>query len=90
FLLHFLTDPDLIPGQINHTLAARTANSILHDAFVDENGRRWYDAWTRVTPWDVDSNLGLFIGDSGNASALLSLYAKNKGIKITTLPEFEA
>lgn len=90
FLLHFLTDPDLIPGQINHTLAARTANSILHDAFVDENGRRWYDAWTRVTPWDVDSNLGLFVGDSGNASALLSLYAKNKGIKISTLPEFEA
>ena len=59
-------------------------------AFVDENGRRWYDAWTRVTQWDVDSNLGLFVGDSGNASALLSLYAKNKGIKISTLPEFEA
>ena len=89
FLLHFLTDSDLIPGGINQALAARTANDILHDAFVDEKGRRWYDAWTRVTPWDVDSNLGLFIGDAGNASALLSLYAKNKGIKITTLPEFE-
>jgi hypothetical protein len=74
---------------VNVTLAARTANTILHDAYVDDNGRRWYDAWTRVKPWDVDSNLGLFIGDAGNASALLSLYAKNKGIKITALPEFE-
>lgn len=88
-LLHFLTEPELVPGQTNISLAARTANTILHDAYEDENGRRWYDAWTRVKPWDVDSNLGLFIGDAGNASALLSLYAKNKGIKITTLPEFE-
>ena len=89
FLLHFITEPELVPGQVNISLAARTANTILHDAYVDDNGRRWYDAWTRVKPWDVDSNLGLFVGDAGNASALLSLYAKNKGIKITTLPEFE-
>jgi len=89
FLLHFLTEPELVPNEVNVALAARTANVILHDAYVDENGRRWYDAWTRVKPWDVDSNLGLFIGDAGNASALLSLYAKSKGIKITTLPEFE-
>ena len=89
FLLHFLTDSELVPDHVNVSLSARTANTILHDAYVDEKGRRWYDAWTRVKPWDVDSNLGLYIGDAGNASALLSLYAKNKGIKITTLPEFE-
>ena len=88
-LLHFSRNRDILTGNINITLARRTANKLVSDAYVDNRGRRWYDAWTRVKPWDVDSNLGLYIGDAGIASALLSLYASIKGIKITEIPEFE-
>ena len=88
-LLHFSRNRDILTGNINITLARRTANKLVSDAYVDNRGRRWYDAWTRVKPWDVDSNLGLYIGDAGNASSLLSLYASIKGIKITEIPEFE-
>lgn len=87
-LLHFISTDELLPGNANISLARRTANKLINDAYIDEQGRRWYDAWTRVKPWDVDSNLGLYIGDAGNASALLSLYASIKEIKLTELPEF--
>ena len=69
--------------------ARRTADKTIADAYKDEDGYRWYNAWTRIKPWDVDAHLGLFIGAAGSASALLSLYAKLKDIKITELPEFE-
>ena len=87
-LLHFISTDEILPGNANITLARRTANKLINDAYKDEQGRRWYDAWTRVKPWDVDSNLGLYIGDAGNASALLSLYASIKEINLTELPEF--
>ena len=88
-LLHFFRNTDGLTGNAGITLARRTANKLVNDAYVDGNGRRWYDAWTRVKPWDVDSNLGLYVGDSGNASALLTLYAQIRGLDITQLPEFE-
>ena len=68
--------------------ATEVANKLISDAFKDKNGTRWYNAWTRVIPWNVDAHIGLYIGAAGSASTLLSLYALHKGIEITNIYEF--
>ena len=62
---------------------------ILQIKYTDSEGNRWYDAWTRVKPWDVDAHLGLFVGAAGNASALLSYYSDKTGKKITPVFEYQ-
>jgi len=38
---------------------------------LDGKGLRWYQAWTRVKPWEVTAETGYKIGAAGIGSALL-------------------
>lgn len=88
-LLHFIAGSKTADDREKYLqYANRTAVKLVNDAYKDVDGYRWYNAWTRVKPWDVDSHLGLFIGAAGSASALLSLYGELKGIEITPLFEY--
>lgn len=68
--------------------AEETAAILLGDSFAAENGRRWYSAWTRVKPQDVESYTGLYVGSAGCAAALLRLYAVKHQMKISDYFEF--
>ena len=87
-LLHFIDGIDTIGDEKYERLAKETARKLIGDAFKDDKGIRWYNAWTRVIPWNVDSHLGLYIGAAGSASALLSLYGKLENKEITSIVEF--
>lgn len=87
-LLHFVDGISTVGGAKYEELAKATARKLIGDAFRDEKGTRWYNAWTRVIPWNVDSHLGLYIGAAGSASALLSLYAKLEGKELTQIIEY--
>jgi len=86
-LLHFLKASDLNKEYLSY--AKRTANKTVGDAYKDKDGYRWYNAWTRIKPWDVDSHLGLFVGAAGSASALLSIYGKLENVDVTPLFEYQ-
>lgn len=87
-LLHFIDGITTVGGDKYESLAKETAAKLIGDAYRDEKGTRWYNAWTRVIPWNVDSHLGLYIGAAGSASALLSLYGKLENVEITPIIEF--
>ena len=86
-IYHFLTASDIDEKYL--TYAKKTASKSVSDAYKDDEGYRWYNAWTRLKPWDVDAHLGLYVGAAGSASALLAAYAKIEGIEITKLFEYE-
>lgn len=44
---------------------------ISRESDLDGKGYRWYQAWTRVTPWDVNAETGYKIGAAGIGAALL-------------------
>jgi hypothetical protein len=55
--------------------AKRVADQTISRATnLDGRGYRWYQAWTRVKPWEVTAETGYFIGGSGVGSALLHLH----------------
>lgn len=85
-LLHFTKASEYNDKYLEY--AKRTADKSISDSYRDKDGARWYNAWTRIKPWDVDAHLGLFVGAAGSASALLSLYGKLKGIDIAGLYEY--
>ena len=87
-LLHFIEGYKFTGDNKYQQYAKKIANKLIGDAFKDNRGTRWYNAWTRVIPWNVDSHLGLYIGAAGSASALLSLYAAIKGVEVTSIYEF--
>ncbi len=87
-LLHFLEGQTLTGNGDYDEVAGQIAYKLLNDAYKDADGSRWYDAWTRVKPWDVDAHLGLFVGAAGNASALLSYYAEKTGKSVTPIFEY--
>ncbi|MDD6293521.1 MAG: hypothetical protein PUA71_06810 [Eubacteriales bacterium] len=71
--------------------ARRTARVLISDSSVSDeepDKRKWYGAWTRTIPDKVVSYAGLYVGSAGCASALLSLYAVDKDIKLTQLFEY--
>ena len=72
----------------NMKLAKETAIKLIGDAFKDDKGVRWYNAWTRLIPWNVDAHLGLYMGATGSASALLSLYGKLENVAVTPIFEY--
>ena len=41
---------------------------------LDGKGYRWYQAWTRVKPWDVNAETGYKIGAAGIGAALLHVH----------------
>jgi hypothetical protein len=88
-LLHFISGYQLTGDEQYQSYGRLIADKLIGDSYRDERGTRWYNAWTRVIPWNVDSHLGLYIGAAGEASALLSLYAALEGKQISGLYEFQ-
>lgn len=87
-LLHFIDGYRTTGKEAYKQYAIKIADKLISDAFRDDKGTRWYNAWTRVIPWNVDAHLGLYIGATGSASALLSLYAVIENKEITPIFEF--
>ncbi|WP_158791963.1 lanthionine synthetase LanC family protein [Granulicella sp. L60] len=53
--------------------------ALSHQTNFDDKGYRWYQAWTRVKPWDVSAETGYSIGAAGVGSALLHSSLAQKG-----------
>jgi lantibiotic modifying enzyme len=52
--------------------ARRVADQLIsRETHLDGKGYRWYQAWTRVRPWEVNAETGYKIGASGIGSALV-------------------
>jgi len=87
-LLHFVDGYKLTKDVFYKETARKIADKLIGDAFRNKEGIRWYNAWTRVMPWNVDAHIGLYMGSAGAASALLSLYGALEGITIPQISEF--
>lgn len=60
--------------------AQRVARQVVSRATnLDGKGNRWYQAWTRVKPWEVNAETGFSIGASGIATALLHVHLAEQG-----------
>jgi lantibiotic modifying enzyme len=46
---------------------------------LDGKGTRWYQAWTRVRPWEVSAETGYSIGAAGVGAALLHVHLAQQG-----------
>jgi hypothetical protein len=46
---------------------------------LDGQGLRWYQAWTRVKPWEVNSETGYSIGAAGIGASLLHVHLAEQG-----------
>lgn len=46
---------------------------------LDGTGVRWYQAWTRVKPWEVSAETGYSIGAAGVGAALLHVHLAEQG-----------
>lgn len=69
-----------------HDFARRVADVLLAKGTrVDENGLRWYQAWTRVKPDEFDSETGYMIGAAGVGSAFLRFHLAELGHYDATL-----
>ena len=86
--LHFVDGYRLTGEKRYQQLAEKVADKLIGDAYKNAEGTRWYGAWTRVIPWNVDAYTGLYMGSAGGASALLSLYGTLTGKEITPIFEF--
>lgn len=86
--LHFIDGYKLTGDEKYKQLATAIADKLIGDAFKNDEGTRWYNAWTRVMPWNVDAHIGLYMGSAGAASALVSLYGVLAGKEITQIFEF--
>lgn len=86
--LHFIDGYKLTKEEKYKNLAEAIADKLIGDAYKNYEGTRWYNAWTRVMPWNVDAHIGLYMGAAGAASALVSLYGVLSGKEITPIFEF--
>jgi lantibiotic modifying enzyme len=60
--------------------AQRVARQLVSRATnLDGKGDRWYQAWTRVKPWEVSAETGYSIGASGVGAALLHVHLAEQG-----------
>ena len=60
--------------------AQRVAGQLAsHATNLDGKGDRWYQAWTRVKPWEVSAETGYSIGASGVGAALLHVHLAEQG-----------
>jgi len=63
-----------------YAFANRLADQTLsHQTDFDGKGARWYQAWTRVKPWDVSAETGYSIGAAGVGASLLHASLAQKG-----------
>ncbi len=83
-LIHFVKTAEVLLDNAYIDKAKLAANKLLGDSVNDEKGRRWYAAWTRKLPSFVETYTGLYDGAAGAGTALLHLYAHEKGIRIET------
>ena len=63
----------LVTGKNEYrSFARRVADQLISRATnLDGKGYRWYQAWTRVKPWEVNAETGYKIGAAGIGAALL-------------------
>lgn len=87
-LSHFVKTTEFLGDDSYLDEARITADKLLGDSWNDENGRRWYAAWTRKLPGLVETYTGLYDGAAGAGTSLLYLYAHDHGIKITDTFEY--
>jgi len=60
--------------------AQRVARQLVsRETNLDGKGNRWYQAWTRVTPWEVNAETGYSIGASGVGASLLHIHLAEQG-----------
>jgi len=60
--------------------AQRVARQLVsRESNLDGKGNRWYQAWTRVKPWEVSAETGYSIGASGVGVALLHVHLAEQG-----------
>lgn len=52
---------------------------ISRETDLDGKGYRWYQAWTRVKPWEVNAETGYKIGAAGVGAALVHLHLATRG-----------
>ena len=71
------------------TFAKRVADQMLSRVTdFNDAGDRWYQAWTRVTPWVVNSETGYMIGAAGEGTALLHVHlAERQRYEAILLPD---
>jgi lantibiotic modifying enzyme len=61
--------------------AKRVADQMLsREMNLDGKGYRWYQAYTRVKPWDVTAETGYMIGAAGIGASLLHLHMIDTGL----------
>ena len=87
-LTHFVKTTELTGDDAYLNAAKITADKLLGDSWNDEEGRRWYAAWTRKHPGFVETYTGLYDGAAGAGTSLLYLYAHAHNIKITDTFEY--
>jgi uncharacterized protein YyaL (SSP411 family) len=68
-------------GRTEHLdFAQRVARHLVgHGSNIDGKGARWYQAWTRVKPWEVSAETGYSIGAAGIGSALVHAHLASEG-----------
>lgn len=68
-------------GRKDHlAFAQRVARQLVsRGTDLDGKGLRWYQAWTRVKPWEVSAETGYSIGAAGVGTALLHVYLAEQG-----------
>jgi uncharacterized protein YyaL (SSP411 family) len=60
--------------------ARRVADQLIsREEDLDGKGYRWYQAWTRVKPWEVNAETGYKIGAAGIGAALLHVHLATQG-----------
>jgi rhamnogalacturonyl hydrolase YesR len=69
--------------------AKRVADQMLSRVTdFNDAGDRWYQAWTRVTPWVVNAETGYMIGAAGEGTALLHVHlAERQRYEAILLPD---
>ncbi len=60
--------------------ALRVADQLIsRQTDLDGKGYRWYQAWTRIKPWEVNAETGYKIGAAGVGAALLHTHLAARG-----------
>ena len=78
-LEHFVKAGSFLKTDKYTKAAFDCADVLIGDSVADSGKRRWYSAWTRVKPKEVEAYTGFYPGGAGCASALLTLYNETHG-----------
>ena len=73
-LEHFLEIFKLTSDNKYLKAAEDAAEKLIGDSVTDDGKRCWFSAWNRHAPSEVENWTGLYVGSSGEASALLAYY----------------